>query len=64
MLRLAYHDAMGYSTSGGKGGGADGSILVFPEEGTYAANGWIENPRNALLNSTLKFRGDISAGDL
>ncbi|KAF8805284.1 manganese peroxidase [Phlegmacium glaucopus] len=28
-LRLAFHDAIGFSIHGGKGGGADGSILVF-----------------------------------
>ncbi|PPQ64887.1 hypothetical protein CVT26_002605 [Gymnopilus dilepis] len=28
-LRLAFHDAIGFSIHGGKGGGADGSILIF-----------------------------------
>ncbi|KAJ3497723.1 hypothetical protein NLJ89_g10309 [Agrocybe chaxingu] len=28
-LRLAFHDAIGFSVHGGKGGGADGSILAF-----------------------------------
>lgn len=28
-LRLSFHDAIGFSIHGGKGGGADGSILAF-----------------------------------
>lgn len=28
-LNLAFHDAIDFSTQGGKGGGADGSILEF-----------------------------------
>ena len=28
-LRLTFHDAIGFSLHGGKGGGADGSILAF-----------------------------------
>jgi len=38
-LRLVFHDAMGFSNQGGKGGGADGSILVFnATETAYAGN--------------------------
>lgn len=28
-VRIAFHDAIGFSTSGGKGNGADGSIIAF-----------------------------------
>nr|UDP83133.1 manganese peroxidase 6 [Cyathus bulleri]UES62904.1 manganese peroxidase 6 [Cyathus bulleri] len=43
-LRLTFHDAIGFSTKGGKGGGADGSILVFnATELTFHANGGIED---------------------
>jgi hypothetical protein len=43
-LRLAFHDAIGFSIRGGKGGGADGSILVFnATELTFHANGGIDD---------------------
>ncbi|KDR77807.1 hypothetical protein GALMADRAFT_155556 [Galerina marginata CBS 339.88] len=39
-LRLAFHDAIGFSVNGGKGGGADGSILAFNSTETlFHANG-------------------------
>jgi len=43
-LRLSFHDAIGFSLHGGKGGGADGSILLFNEtETAFHANGGIED---------------------
>lgn len=33
-LRIAFHDAIGFSIHGGKGGGADGSILAFNQTET------------------------------
>ncbi|KAJ7097411.1 versatile peroxidase VPL1 [Mycena epipterygia] len=42
-LRLAFHDAIGFSPSGG-GGGADGSIIVFNQtELNYHANDGLED---------------------
>lgn len=39
-LRLSFHDAIGFSLHGGKGHGADGSILAFNStELQYHANG-------------------------
>jgi hypothetical protein len=36
MLRLAFHDAISFSKTDKKaGGGADGSVLVFPQELTF-----------------------------
>ncbi|KAJ3509862.1 hypothetical protein NLJ89_g4993 [Agrocybe chaxingu] len=41
-LRLSFHDAIGFSLNGGKGGGADGSILIFHDvEEKYHANGGV-----------------------
>ncbi|KDR65849.1 hypothetical protein GALMADRAFT_162345 [Galerina marginata CBS 339.88] len=43
-LRLVFHDAIGFSIYGGKGGGADGSILAFNEtETAFHANGGIDD---------------------
>ncbi|KAF8950638.1 manganese peroxidase [Flammula alnicola] len=43
-LRIAFHDAIGFSIHGGKGGGADGSILVFNQtETAFHANGGIDD---------------------
>ncbi|TFK35411.1 manganese peroxidase 1 [Crucibulum laeve] len=43
-LRLSFHDAIGFSIHGGKGGGADGSILVFnATELKFHANGGIDD---------------------
>ena len=43
-LRLSFHDAIGFSIHGKKGGGADGSILVFNStELKYHANGGIDD---------------------
>ncbi|KAJ7097421.1 Mn peroxidase MNP4 [Mycena epipterygia] len=45
-LRLVFHDAIGFSPSGG-GGGADGSIIVFSDaELTYPANDGLDDPIN------------------
>ncbi|KAF8803333.1 manganese peroxidase 1 [Phlegmacium glaucopus] len=43
-LRLAFHDAIGFSVNGGKGGGADGSILIFnATETAFHANNGIDD---------------------
>uniref|UniRef100_A0A8H7XNU8 Peroxidase n=1 Tax=Psilocybe cubensis TaxID=181762 RepID=A0A8H7XNU8_PSICU len=43
-LRLSFHDAIGFSLHGGKGGGADGSILAFSDiETAFHANGGIDD---------------------
>ncbi|KAF8184670.1 manganese peroxidase 1 [Pholiota molesta] len=43
-LRLTFHDAIGFSIHGGKGGGADGSILAFNStELQFHANGGIDD---------------------
>jgi len=43
-LRLSFHDAIGFSPTGG-GGGADGSIIVFQDtELTYNANQGLDDP--------------------
>lgn len=43
-IRIAFHDAIGFSTSGGKGNGADGSIITFgATELNYAANAGIDD---------------------
>jgi len=61
-LRLSFHDAIGYSLLGGKGGGADGSILLFNKtENAYAANGGIDD----ITESQYPFfvESGLSAGD-
>ncbi|KDR83284.1 hypothetical protein GALMADRAFT_134763 [Galerina marginata CBS 339.88] len=61
-LRLAFHDAIGFSTSGGKGGGADGSILAFHStETAYAANAGIDDIVNHQMPVFLQSR--LSPGD-
>ncbi|KAJ7674064.1 manganese peroxidase [Mycena polygramma] len=46
-LRLSFHDAIGFSPSGG-GGGADGSIIVFNDtELAFNANAGLDDPINA-----------------
>ncbi|KAF8168751.1 manganese peroxidase 1 [Pholiota molesta] len=43
-LRISFHDAIGFSLHGGKGGGADGSILAFNStELQFHANGGIDD---------------------
>lgn len=64
MLHLAYHDAMGFSRStGGKGGGADGSILTFWDiEGTYTNNKGLE--QTIAILQMIRSKHLISDGDL
>jgi cytochrome c peroxidase len=60
-LRIAFHDAIGWSETKDLGGGADGSIAVFPVELTYHANGGIDD----IVASQKPFfeRSNLSAGD-
>lgn len=61
-LRLSFHDAIGFSIHGGKGGGADGSILVFNQtETTYAANGGIDDI--TAIEYPFFQKSGLSAGD-
>lgn len=61
-LRLAFHDAIGFSLTKNVGGGADGSIVVFAAtELTYDANGGIDNIIEAQAPSFAK--SNLSAGD-
>ncbi|KAF7300355.1 Peroxidase [Mycena chlorophos] len=47
-LRLTFHDAIGFSRTGGGGGGADGSIIVFNDtELTYLANAGLDDTIDA-----------------
>jgi manganese peroxidase len=41
-IRLGFHDAAGWSKSRGKGGGADGSIVLAPEERNRPLNKGLE----------------------
>ncbi|KDQ56732.1 class II peroxidase [Jaapia argillacea MUCL 33604] len=67
-LRLAFHDAIGYSpsfTSQGKwgGGGADGSIMTFSEtESSYGANAGLEDIIEAERPFAIKH--GVSFGDV
>ncbi|KIJ37320.1 class II peroxidase [Sphaerobolus stellatus SS14] len=69
VVRLSFHDAIAFSRSlkaQGKpaGGGADGSMLVFPTiEPNFTANAGINDSVNALL-PILAENPFISAGDL
>ncbi|KAF9475947.1 manganese peroxidase 1 [Pholiota conissans] len=61
-LRIAFHDAIGFSLHGGKGGGADGSILAFNStELQFHANVGIDDivARQFPVFQQL----DLSAGD-
>ncbi|KIM42045.1 class II peroxidase [Hebeloma cylindrosporum] len=61
-LRLAFHDAIGFSTSGGKGGGADGSILAFNKtENAFHANAGIDDITDRQFPVFLQ--SGLSAGD-
>ncbi|KAF9471476.1 heme peroxidase, partial [Pholiota conissans] len=65
-LRISFHDAIGFSINGGKGGGADGSILVFNQtELAYHANGGIDDivADQFPIFQTLNQQMNISAGD-
>ncbi|KAF8184241.1 manganese peroxidase 1 [Pholiota molesta] len=62
-LRLSFHDAIGFSIHGGKGGGADGSILAFNSTETlYPANSGTDD----IISSqwpVFQDIGTLSAGD-
>ncbi|KAI0256111.1 manganese peroxidase 3 [Lactifluus subvellereus] len=61
-LRLAFHDAIGFSLTEDVGGGADGSIVVFDDtETAYHANVGIDD----IVNGQKPFiaRYSLSAGD-
>ncbi|KJA23676.1 class II peroxidase [Hypholoma sublateritium FD-334 SS-4] len=61
-LRLSFHDAIGFSIHGGKGGGADGSILAFNStELEFHANGGIDD---IVARQFPVFEGlNLTAGD-
>ncbi|KAH9036907.1 manganese peroxidase 1 [Lactarius hengduanensis] len=61
-LRIAFHDAIGFSLNKNVGGGADGSILVFSDtELTFHANGGIDD----IVAAQTPFfqKHNLSAGD-
>nr|ADW41627.1 manganese peroxidase 1 [Agrocybe praecox] len=61
-LRLSFHDAIGFSLRGGKGGGADGSILAFNKtENAFHANGGIDDITDGQFPIFLQ--SGLSAGD-
>ncbi|KAJ3570990.1 hypothetical protein NP233_g4039 [Leucocoprinus birnbaumii] len=61
-LRLVFHDAIGFSSSGGKGGGADGSIMIFSDvETQYHANNGIDGIVERQRPFVQKY--NISVGD-
>ena len=62
-LRLAFHDAVGYSPTNG-GGGADGSILTFQDtELAYTDNAGIQDAVD-LITPYLTTYSNVTAGDL
>jgi manganese peroxidase len=66
VIRLTFHDAIAISQSQGAkaGGGADGSMLLFPTvEPNFAANNGIDDSVNNLI-PFLARHPTISAGDL
>ncbi|KAF8522048.1 substrate-free manganese peroxidase [Gautieria morchelliformis] len=65
-LRISFHDAIAFSKSLGPsaGGGADGSMLIFPNvEPNFVANAGISDSV-AFLTPFLQRHNTISAGDL
>ncbi|KZS88113.1 manganese peroxidase 2 [Sistotremastrum niveocremeum HHB9708] len=64
VLRLSFHDAIGFSKSGKfKGTGADGSMILFdPIETAFAANNGIDDSVDAL--SPFLTTHNVTAGDL
>ncbi|KIP04649.1 fungal class II heme-containing peroxidase [Phlebiopsis gigantea 11061_1 CR5-6] len=65
MIRLIFHDAVAISRSKGPkaGGGADGSMLLFPTvEPSFSANNGIDDSVNNLI--PFMARHPVSAGDL
>ncbi|PSR77890.1 hypothetical protein PHLCEN_2v7670 [Hermanssonia centrifuga] len=66
VVRLTFHDAVAISRSQGPkvGGGADGSMLLFPTvEPNFSANNGIDDSVNNLIPFMQK-HNTISAGDL
>lgn len=63
-LRLTFHDAIGFSSSGAlSGGGADGSIMIFSDtELAFAANDGVDDGVNDLAPFLQKY--NVTAGDL
>ncbi|KAF9477501.1 manganese peroxidase 1 [Pholiota conissans] len=62
-LRISFHDAIGFSIHGGKGGGADGSILAFNStELQFHANGGIDDIVAGQF-PVFKEIGFLTAGD-
>ncbi|EIN08802.1 manganese peroxidase [Punctularia strigosozonata HHB-11173 SS5] len=65
VIRLAFHDAIAISQSQGAkaGGGADGSMLLFPTvEPNFSANNGIDDSVNNLI--PFLSRHNVTAGDL
>lgn len=64
ILRLAFHDAIGFSKSGAlKGGGADGSLILFdPIETAFNSNAGLDDPVDTLAPFLKTHK--VSAGDL
>ncbi|KZT38834.1 peroxidase [Sistotremastrum suecicum HHB10207 ss-3] len=66
VLRLTFHDAIAFSpalTAQGNGGGADGSMLIFPDvEPNYEANKGISDSVGDLLEFLPRY--NVTAGDL
>ncbi|KAF8530812.1 Mn-dependent peroxidase precursor [Gautieria morchelliformis] len=65
-LRLSFHDAIAFSKAQGPsvGGGADGSMLIFPDvEPNFAANAGISDSVT-FLTPFLQRHNTITAGDL
>ncbi|KAF8963717.1 manganese peroxidase [Flammula alnicola] len=63
-LRLSFHDAIGFSIHGGKGGGADGSILIFNStELAFHANGGIDDITARQFPVFQTLPTPLSAGD-
>lgn len=64
VLRLSFHDAIGFSKSGTlQGHGADGSMILFAEiETNFAANNGIDDSVDLLAPLLQKHK--VSAGDL
>ncbi|KIP10306.1 fungal class II heme-containing peroxidase [Phlebiopsis gigantea 11061_1 CR5-6] len=66
VIRLTFHDAIAISQSKGPsaGGGADGSMLLFPTvEPNFSANNGIDDSVNNLI-PFMQTHDTISAGDL
>ncbi|KAH9961364.1 heme peroxidase [Russula dissimulans] len=64
-LRIAFHDAIGFSTSDkSAGGGADGSIYTYADvETNYPANAGIDDIVQSQRPFIEKYSANISAGD-